>query len=167
VLEEKDRPLMGLYGNMFKQDLELGKKIEHIVCDYIVKKKYPKAYVVEGYNKGYDIVVPEVNQTIEVKYDSMSNKTGNYMIETEYNGKESGLTTTTADWWLQVDNEVAIWIKPSVLEFILKDYKIIKMAGIGDSKDKSGYLIPREKLINTPYVFVTYHSNKIKLLIKQ
>ena len=67
------------------------------MCDNI-KKKYPTAYVVEGYNKGFDIVVPEKNQTIEVKYDSMSRSTGNYMFETEYDGEPSGITTTTADW---------------------------------------------------------------------
>ena len=150
---------------IFKDDLKLGKKIEHIVCNYIVKKKYPKSFVVEGYNKGYDIVVPEVNKTIEVKYDYMSEKTGNYMFETEYDGKESGLTTTTANWWVHVDNDIMIWIQPSVLEFILKDYKVIKMSAIGDSKEKSGYLIPKNKLIYTPYTFVTYHSEIIKKLI--
>lgn len=152
----------------FNADLKLGKKIENIVCDYIIQPKYPLAYVVEGYCKGYDIVVPDddlIEKKIEVKYDAMSTLTDNYMFETEYGGEASGLTTTTADWWLHVDNDVSIWICPKALREILKDYRIIKMKGVGDSKEKCGYLIPKIKLLHSPYTFVVPHSSIVKNLI--
>ena len=149
----------------FKQDLELGKKIEHIVCDHIIKKKYPNSFVVDGYNKEFDIEIPEKGVTVEVKYDQLSDKTGNYMFETEYDGKPSGIETTTANWWLQVDNQRTIWIDSTALKYILKDIRVTKMGGIGDSKCKAGYLVPINKILYSPYVFVCKHSDIIKNLI--
>lgn len=145
----------------WSKDLDIGKKIERLVCSQI-NLKYPKAFVVEGYNKGYDIEIPEVNQTIEVKFDYMSQRTGNYMIETKYGGEDSGITTTTATWWLQVDMDGQTWIKPESLEYVLRDYKIIDMKGIGDSKGKSGYLLPISALIFSPYAKYVAHSDKVK-----
>jgi len=134
----------------FKDDLIKGKTVEHLICD-IIKKKYPKAYVVEGYKKEYDIVIPEKEWTLEVKYDPMSETTGNYMIETSYEDKPSGISTTEAYWWIHVDNECINWIPVKSLKYILQDYKIKDMQGVGDSGCKSGYLIPVMKLRNNPY----------------
>jgi len=152
---------------MFKQDLELGKKIEHIVCDHIIKKKYPNSFVVEGYNKEFDIEIPEKGITVEVKYDHLSHKTGNYMFETEYDGQPSGIEVTTANWWLQVDKERCIWIDCSALKYILKDIRVTKMGGIGDSKCKAGHLVPTNRILYSPYVFVCNHSDIIKNLISK
>jgi hypothetical protein len=152
---------------IFKDDLELGKKVEHIICSQIIKKKYPKSYVVEGYKKEYDIVVPEKNYTIEVKYDKMSYDTGNYMIETSYGGVPSGISTTKADWWIQVDNNKSIWIPTESLRYILNEYKEISMNGIDLSKSKTGYLVPAGKLIYSAYAKTIFHSSKVIDLIQK
>jgi hypothetical protein len=36
---------------------------------------------------------------LEIKTDFMARKTGNLAIEVASNGKPSGISTTTADWW--------------------------------------------------------------------
>ena len=78
----------------FHSDLDRGSKIERKVLD-IIKNKYRSASLVDAY-KGYDIWVPETNCGVEVKYDPMSNKTGNIVVEFEMNGKQSALMTTEA-----------------------------------------------------------------------
>ena len=77
----------------FEKSLYIGKSVEDVVCSKI-KKKYPKAYVIQEYCKGYDIYVPETNIKIEVKQDKKSNYSGNFVVETEFNGKPSGISTT-------------------------------------------------------------------------
>ena len=68
----------------FEESLVSGQKSESIVLD-IIKKKYPKAYIMEGYHKEYDIMIPEINETVEVKKDFKSKYTGNIVVEIEMN----------------------------------------------------------------------------------
>ena len=76
----------------FKEALTSGKEYEYMYRDFL-RQWYPNASVKEGYCKEYDIVIPEINQTVEVKLDKKSNFTGNMVVEVEFNGKPSGLTT--------------------------------------------------------------------------
>lgn len=123
--------------------------MEDRICK-IIQRKYPRAYVKRGYEKGFDIIIPEMH--VEVKYDDMSHDTGNYLIETEYGGNPSGLITTTADFWAIVDREVIVWIMTESLRFFVKDYKEVLLPGRGDSKSKKAYLIPKQNLQNCPFV---------------
>lgn len=79
-------------------DLKDGNKFEDYILSYI-KQKYPKAFRKEGYFPDYDIEVPEIEDTVECKFDRMSQKTGNLAIEFEYNKKPSGINHTTATRW--------------------------------------------------------------------
>ncbi len=143
----------------FNNDLLIGKSMEYRICK-IIQHKYPKAYVKQGYEKGFDIVIPETK--IEVKYDDMSHDTGNYLIETEYGGNPSGLTTTTADWWAIVDREVIVWIMTESLKFFVRDYREVLLTGRGDSKSKKAYLIPKQNLQNCPFVQLQLLDNEKK-----
>ena len=69
--------------NTFKRDLKRGEQIEIAVLNY-VQQKYPKAYKMQGYFKEYDIYVPEIDKSIEVKSDEMSKHTGNIVVEIEF-----------------------------------------------------------------------------------
>jgi hypothetical protein len=82
--------------NTFYQDLERGIDVEYKALA-MIQKKYPCATIIHAY-KGYDIWIPELHKSIEVKYDPMSNETGNIVVEIEMNGKASALITTTADY---------------------------------------------------------------------
>jgi hypothetical protein len=102
---------------MFKNDLELGQKFE----DYIlgkIKKKYPKAYRIEGENKDGDIYIPEIKEMVECKFDRMAHKTGNIALEVEYKGNPSGIVTSKSKWWaVGIYEKYAIIPKEELLIF--------------------------------------------------
>lgn len=130
----------------FHEDLERGFEVEYSVLE-IVRKKYPSASLINAY-KGYDIWVPELHKSIEVKYDPMSNETGNIVVEIEMNGQLSGLTTTTADYWVFHDDHVFMIIKPmSIVNFIFQNkLQYVEFVGQGDKASKKAFLISKDLL---------------------
>ena len=131
----------------FQKALYIGKGVEDIVCEKI-KKKYPKAHVIQGYCKGYDIFVPETNMKIEVKQDKKSNYSGNFVVETEFNGKLSGISTTEADYWVFYDGKCFIWITPARLQQAIKPLRQVTFTGRGDDKPKRAYLVKKESIMS-------------------
>jgi hypothetical protein len=131
----------------FHKDLARGKQIEEMVLSHI-NKKYPEAYIVDGYFKEWDIYVPEVQKSVEVKSDEKSKYTGNIVIEVEFNGKPSALHTTKADYWVIHDGYEFHWFLP---EMIMKciwenNLRTCSFIGKGDTKEKKAYLIKKEML---------------------
>ena len=131
------------FKDSFKEDLEIGRIAEEYILKRI-RKKYPKAKIMEGYFKEYDNIIPEINQTVEVKQDKKSLYTGNYVVEVSFDGKPSALSTTTADWWVFYDGECEVWIKPDYIWKAVKGLPIREFVGNGDSKSKNAYLCPTE-----------------------
>ena len=126
----------------FKLDLFMGESSEQDVLSYI-QQKYPKSYKIEGYFKYYDIYVPEADKSVEVKQDFKSEFTGNLVVEIEFNGKPSALSTTKADYWVFVTRPNWFWITPKqICQCIRKyNYTPAKFIGKGDTKSKRAYLI--------------------------
>jgi len=144
----------------FNESLSSGKQSENIILK-MVQNKYPKAYIKEGYHKEYDIMIPEINKTIEVKKDFKSQYTGNVVIEMEMNNRPSGLQTTTADWWVfHLDETEIVWITLERLKEMIEfeDYNLVEFIGEGDEISKQAYLVPKKDL----YMY----SNKIKEIVK-
>ena len=142
----------------FQESLTSGQKSENLVLD-IIKKKYPKAFLKEGYHKEYDIMIPEINKTVEVKKDFKSQYTANVVIEVEMNNRPSGLETSTADWWVFHLNDIElVWIKLKRLKELVKseDYNLVEFIGKGDTISKLAYLVKKKDI----YLW----SNKIKEL---
>lgn len=136
----------------FTDSLSIGKKVENEVCE-LIQKKYPRAYVKEGYFKDCDIIVPETNTLVEVKLDRKSHETGNFLIEIEFDGVESALSTTKADWWVLVDRDYFYWIAPESLRYIISNLnlRVAEFVGNGDTRSKKAYLVPKEKIIYSSY----------------
>jgi hypothetical protein len=94
----------------FKRDLKIGQKYEKLAREYF--DDYEHVYYPKGAFKKYDFAVwsgdlkkpkePGHKRPVmvEVKSDFLSCKTGNLAIEFECNGKPSGITASTADYWL-------------------------------------------------------------------
>lgn len=143
----------------FKKDLNRGIKVENLVLQRI-QKKYPKTYRIEGYCKEYDLWIPEVEKGIEVKYDPMSNQTGNIVVEIEMFGKPSALMTTKADYWIFYDDNVFVWIKPSEIKKCIEENKLrtVKFTGRGDTHSKIAYLIKKELLFSYGKQFINYED---------
>ena len=131
----------------FAADLERGLEVEKKVLK-VIQKKYPQAHIVTAL-KEYDIWIPEIEKGIEVKYDPMSCKTGNIVIEFEMNGKPSALMATGADWWIFYDGEVMFSITPKeITQVIFNKMLIYRMfTGIGDMFAKKAFLVPKDWLI--------------------
>ena len=134
--------------NSFYEDLKDGKETENNVLA-IIKKKYPKSYIIEGYFKDYDIYVPEKNMGIEVKKDVKSQETGNLVIEVEFNGKPSALSVTKADYWVFYDGDNYIWITPKMLKDLTEACgHAVEFVGNGDTKSKKAYLMSKDVVKN-------------------
>ena len=139
----------------FQESLEMGKETEREVLNF-VKKKYPNAYIIDGYFTDYDIFVPELNFGIEVKKDVKSQETKNILVEIEFDGKPSALSVTTAEWYVFYDGECYIWIKPQELKRISEKYgKLREFIGKGDTKYKKAYLIKKDVVKEHSY-FIKY-----------
>lgn len=132
--------------NTFYQDLERGKAIESKALE-VIRKKYPSASLINAF-KGYDIWIPELHKSVEVKYDPMSNETGNIVVEIEMNSKASALITTTADYWLFYDDNVFMLIKPmSIVNCIFQEkLTFVEFVGSGDRSRKKAFLVPKHLL---------------------
>ena len=134
--------------NSFYADLKDGKQTENDVLT-IIKKKYPKSYIIEGYFKDYDIYVPEKNMGIEVKKDVKSQETGNLVIEVEFNGKPSALSVTKADYCVFYDGDNYIWITPKMLKDLTEACgHAVEFVGNGDTKSKKAYLMSKDVVKN-------------------
>jgi hypothetical protein len=133
--------------NTFKEDLIVGQEVESLVLNKI-KKKYPKAYSIEGYCKEYDIWIPELNYGIEVKQDAKSNYTGNIVIEIEMFNKPSALITTKAKYWIFYDQKKFVIIEVrDIYNCILQNqYKYVEFVGNGDNEKKKAFLVNKKLL---------------------
>ena len=132
----------------FQKDLERGIGIEEKALA-MIQKKYPCATLVNAH-KGYDIWIPELHKSVEVKYDPMSNQTGNVVVEIEMNGKASALITTTADYWVFHDDHVFIMMRPiSIINCIFQlKLQYVEFVGEGDRSSKKAFLVPKNILFN-------------------
>ena len=132
----------------FQESLVVGKKSEKIVLNRI-KHKYPNAYIKDGYFKEYDIFIPEIDTSVEVKKDFKSQHTGNVVVEIQMNGKLSALSTTKADWWVfHLDDEEFIFIKPDQIRDMIHREKLtpVEFVGKGDYASKIAYLVKKHCL---------------------
>lgn len=115
----------------------------------MIRKKYPSASLIHKY-KGYDVWVPELSKSVEVKYDPMSNNTGNIVIEIEMFGKPSGLMSTTADYWVFHDDIDFVIMKPMDIVncIFLNKLKFVEFVGTGDTASKKAFLVPKQSLFS-------------------
>lgn len=131
----------------FNRDLKRGKYHENVILE-VIQKKYPKAFIKDGYCKEYDIFIPELKIGVEVKSDEKSKFTGNIVIEIEFNNRPSALSTSKAKYWVIFDGYDYHWfLKDKIKDCILENkLKWVEFIGKGDTKSKKAYLIKKEIL---------------------
>lgn len=131
----------------FKKDLETGHIYEKRSLLYL---DYDNYNIIEGYHKEYDIeIFKDGNKIkIEVKSDKMASLTNNLAIEYECNNKASGITSTTADFWVYFiifeDREECYKIPIEELKELVKDCK--QVSG-GDGMRSKMYLLNKSKVL--------------------
>lgn len=96
--------------NTFDEDLNLGNIGEkHILKE--IRQQYPAAIRIDAYFPYYDIWIPEINKSVEVKFDKASLTTQNFLFELECSNKPSGIIHSTADWWVIFDGFTSYYIE--------------------------------------------------------
>ena len=88
---------------------------------------------------------------IELKTDRLCQKTGNVFIETQSRGKDSGILTTTADYWAfclwkenrGLKDQTYTLVSTKILKKLMTKYP--KKAG-GDNYTSKGHIMPKEEL---------------------
>ena len=132
--------------NKFQKDLSTGHFYEERSLLYL---DYDEHKFIEGYFKEYDLEIIKDGKTIkiEVKSDKRASRTGNLAIEYECNDKPSGITSSTADYWIYFivfeDHEEVYKVPLDKLRKIAK--KCHKVSG-GDNNLSRMYLVPKVKL---------------------
>jgi len=97
----------------------------------------------EGNFSEYDIMIPEIEKTVEVKRDKHSDRTGNVFIETYCNKIESGINASTADYWAYLTKTMLYWIKSNELKICILENNIPEGKNyMIDGKIIDAYLIP-------------------------
>lgn len=83
----------------FRSDLALGEEYQRRFL-YLIE--YDECEMAKGKFKEWDIRIKHNGEDIyfEVKCDRKTRQTGNLAIEFECNGVPSGVSTTTADYWV-------------------------------------------------------------------
>jgi len=137
----------------FFEDLEAGLSIEEKLIRHI-RNKYPSASLIHAY-KGYDIWIPEISKSIEVKYDPMSNETGNFVVEIEMFGKRSALMATKADYWAFYDEHKCYLISPMDIVYciFINRLQYREFVGKGDDASKKAFLVPKEFIEKLSKIF--------------
>ena len=126
----------------FDLDLQIGKRVERSWLDRM-KVAFRESYQTFGEDSRYDIYVPELKVSIEVKYDPKSRETGNVVIE-YYHAKPSGILTSKATHWLFDLGEEELWFDRRSLIgcILLAGKKPVQIHGPGDRHPKAVFLIP-------------------------
>ncbi len=130
----------------FHHDLMIGEKVERLWLDKMLVA-FKDSYQTFGKDSRFDIEIPELDVTIEVKYDPKSLETGNVVVE-YHHAKPSGILTSEATHWLfdLVDEE--LWFsRRSLLRAIMcSGEEPVQIHGPEDRHPKMVYLIPKETL---------------------
>lgn len=127
----------------FNESLLIGKKLEHLVLEEVIHKRYPSAVMITSKFAEYDIFIPEKDLKIEVKQDKKSMFTGNLVVELMMYGKPSGLLKTKADYWYWETGNNLLCIKPrKIFECILlNNIQSRTFVGKGDTVEKTACLV--------------------------
>ena len=135
--------------NTFYKDLSTGAKIEAIVLEEL-QKEYPSATLIDGKHSAYDIWIPEIHKSVEVKYDSLSSQTGRFVIEIMMFKRYSGLLVSKADYWCIHDGFRGYWIKREDLlkVIIISNQNWIEKKFLGDTVSKKVYFLEKKNFMH-------------------
>ncbi len=103
-----------------------------------------------GNEPGYDLLA---FARIEVKTDRRAAQTGNVAVEFKHNGRPSGLSATSALWWVVVAGGLVLFVPVRVLRDLLDagDYRRVRA---GDGSKAECVLLPLATLRTAPGVRV-------------
>ena len=126
----------------FAKDVKRGEAVERDFLERVLFA-FKQAKQTFGNDSSCDIIIPELDQKIEIKFDPRSLETGNIVIEYFHN-KPSGLHTTEASHWMIYTGDEEFWLSLEDLMFIVSRLDPVKIHGPEDTHPKWVYLVPVE-----------------------
>ena len=131
----------------FKEDLKRGVAVEDDLLRRL-RLIFPNAKRAEGLHPEWDIEIPELHKTVEVKYDPMSQKTGNIVVE-YFHRKPSAFSVSIADYWVIDTGNKEMWFsREGILNCILSEgMEPVCFTGTTDRHPKWVFLIPKCVLV--------------------
>jgi hypothetical protein len=125
---------------------EVYKYIELKICERYSKKYQTPYFLSVGYFKDFDFVDIDKLRKIELKFDIISTRTGNFAIEISYRGYPSGISSTKANYFVLSmpgrENYVRCFeVETETLKNIIKKYPVVTG---GDGKRSMMKLLPVE-----------------------
>lgn len=125
----------------FTEDLILGEQYQKLFLSMI---EWDSSEIAQGNFKPWDIRIQNKEEliTFEVKADRQSRRTGNVVIEFECNKKPSGITSSTADYWIYfiIGSHQYYMIPREALLDMIKENKYQRIVKGGDGYRSNMYL---------------------------
>jgi len=138
---------MGIYD--FKTDLPNAEKVADRFENLLKKSGYTTVRAPNGYFPDWDIkaIQPGTGKvvTFEIKFDSMSDETGNIAIEYECRGKRSGISITKATYWVQFFDNTFHIVSVETLREKMLSLKHRDVIGGDPGSNTKMYLIKKDK----------------------
>jgi hypothetical protein len=135
----------------FKKDLEKGVIGEEFISNFLRGLGYKLISTCN--NNKFDLLMEykRAPYTYEIKTDTYPINTGNIAIEVESRGRPSGLSVTTADYFVTYfPNLGEIWnIKTSELRELIKNNDIFLKTGGDIGSETKFYLVNKSKFKNS------------------
>ena len=102
----------------FEESFPIGKKREKVVFDFLIEFNSVKNIEPnDDYRYDQLVTCSEKKFTLEIKFDDMCLKTGNFAVECTSRGHLSGINRTESDIWCFVDsNNKLYFIKTPLLK---------------------------------------------------
>ena len=109
--------------NQFKKDLMTGLMFETNISNKLLH--ITEVENSQEFNKDFDISLPEMNMTIEAKFDKASDVYDNYAIETRFEAQPSGIMSTKSDVWIQGNSSDILILNTASLKKMVSEMKTI------------------------------------------
>lgn len=137
----------------YSKDITVARKAESMIKDLLVEK-YEYEFVEFCYDNKYDLLMKNKQGdpiSFEIKEEFTHAKTGNIGLEFSCRGKPSGISTSTADYYIIIvhnsDESKTIYkIATSTIKFLVDNLMYFRIVNGGDRKSNSLNYLFRDNL---------------------
>jgi Holliday junction resolvase-like predicted endonuclease len=107
----------------FQTDAQFGYDAEDAVVEFLRSRGFTDVSRVRGEFGSYDIAgrnCAGIRTTYEIKHDRRSEQSGRVAIEVSFKGRDSGIQTTGADWWVLISGTTAFFARPATIKLLIE-----------------------------------------------
>jgi len=139
----------------WNRKLEEGEKVQNEFMN-LISSVYPDVCIYEdGKSKYADILIPSSNTSLEVKFDVLSDVTGNLAIEYQFRGKPSGIWASSADYFVIAHKDnFYLFNRLALFDWLVINKDWTKKVKGGDDMASCLILVPKRELVNRAFCFV-------------